>query len=567
MINTTPKNPEITLSNKKLAGLALFSSVLQYLSFFPANLGFLGWVSLVPFLLLVKAPVGRRAGWIIWVISFAQFLASLRWMMVADERMIATWILLSWWCSLFPWVAWRILRHLHGKIQDLPLAFLVPLVWVPLEHARAYLLTGFPWYYLAHTQHDSIYLLQTADFAGTQYLSLLVGMWNGWLADLLAVARPPWLGLSKSPVNRSALAFSGAIALTLLAFGLAYGAWRNRQVLESLTPGPLVVAMQANHPQSARNDASYFENIWEDYKGMLAGAKKFAPELIIWPETSFPFEIPIQSGQDGPLLGRRRDGQKDIEFSGPAQLLGSGVVILKDEKPLRRHNSSLLQDFQRGIVKRYDKIHRVPFGEYLPLKEIIPGMALLSPYGFDYSITAGEGFTRFPLLAKNGREYSFCTLICYEDSDFYLARLAAGADGQPPPDFLINQSNDGWFKGTEEHEQHLAVARFRSVETRKSLIRAVNMGITALVDPAGRVLNPESEEGIVDGFRINIQSTLLPSSQWNRFKARPVLLAANIPLTTMVSPYISVGDWLAWTLDSILILSLLATFRGSPSKT
>lgn len=567
MINTTPNNPEITLSNKKLAGLALFSSVLQYLSFFPANLGFLGWVSLVPFLLLVKAPVGRRAGWIIWVISFAQFLASLRWMMVADERMIATWILLSWWCSLFPWAAWRILRHLHGKIQDLPLAFLVPLVWLPLEHARAYLLTGFPWYYLAHTQHDSISLLQTADFAGTQYLSLLVGIWNGWLADLLSVARPPWLGLSKSPVNRSALAFSGAIALTLLAFGLAYGAWRSRQVLESLTPGPLVVAMQANHPQSARNDASYFENIWEDYKGMLARAKKFDPELIIWPETSFPFEIPIQSGQDGPLLGRRRDGQKDIEFSGPAQLLGSGVVILKDEKPFRRHNSSLLQDFQRGIVKRYDKIHRVPFGEYLPLKEIIPGMALLSPYEFDYSITAGEGFTRFPLLAKNGREYSFCSLICYEDSDFYLARLAAGADGQPPPDFLINQSNDGWFKGTEEHEQHLAVARFRSVETRKSLIRAVNMGITALVDPAGRVLNPESEEGIVDGFRVNIESPSLPSSQWNRFKARPVLLAANIPLTTMVAPYISVGDWLAWTLDSILILSLLATFRGSPSKT
>lgn len=562
-----PNSPERMLSYRKLAGLALFSSVLQYLSFFPANLGFLGWVSLVPFLLLVRAPVGNRAGWIIWSVSFAQFLASLRWMMVADERMIATWVLLSWWCSLFPWVAWRILRRFHGKIPELSLTFLAPLVWVPLEHARAYLLTGFPWYYLAHTQHDSINLLQTADFAGTQYLSLLVGMWNGWFADLVALVRPTLLGLTISRVNRPVLAFGGAMALTLLALGLGYGAWRNRQVLESLTPGPLVVAMQANHPQSARNDASYFENIWEDYKGMLARAKKFEPDLIIWPETSFPFEIPVQSGQDGPLLGRRRDGQKDIEFSGPPQLLGSGVVVLKDEKPFRRHNSSLLQDFQRGIVKRYDKIHRVPFGEYLPFRDIVPGMALLSPYEFDYSITAGEGFTRFPLLSKNGREYSFCTLICYEDSDFSLARLAAGADGLPPPDFLINQSNDGWFKGTEEHEQHLAVARFRSVETRKSLIRSVNMGITAFVDPAGRVLGPESEENIADGFRVHIESSPLPPSQWNRFKARTVLLAATIPLTTMVAPYISLGDWLAWTLDFLLVLSFLATFRERPGKT
>ncbi|MFM8934220.1 MAG: hypothetical protein ACKOS8_20335, partial [Gemmataceae bacterium] len=130
------------------------------------------------------SPQGPKAGWIIWAVSFCQYLASLRWMMVADERMIATWILLAWWCSLFPWVAWIFLRLLERKTR-LPLACSVTLLWVPLEHASAYLLTGFPWYYLAHTQHDSLALLQTADFAGTQFLSALVGMWNGWLADLL----------------------------------------------------------------------------------------------------------------------------------------------------------------------------------------------------------------------------------------------------------------------------------------------------------------------------------------------------------------------------------------------
>lgn len=544
------------LPARNLLGLVLVSSALQYLSFFPVNFGFLGWVALVPLLLTIKLTQGPRAGWIIWAIAFCQFLASLRWMMVADERMIATWVLLAWWCSLFPWAAWKILLLLDRK-TSLPLAFTAPLVWVPLEHARAYLLTGFPWYYLAHTQHDSLALLQTADFAGTQFLSALVAMWNGWLADLLSGAKrisPPW---PVRPVKRSVLAASGAMVLSMTAFGLAYGTWRIPQVENAITPGPLVVAMQADHPQSARNDAAYFERIWEDYKLLLARAKRFEPDLIIWPETSFPFEIPVRWGQEGPLLGRRKDGEKDPEFSGPAQLLGSGVVLLKDEKPFRRHNSSLFQDFKNGIVRRYDKIHRVPFGEYLPLRGIIPGMELLSPYEFDYSITAGDGFTRFPLSVAGGATYTFSTLICYEDSDFGLARQAAGADGLPPPDFLVNQSNDGWFKGTEEHEQHLAVARFRSVETRKALVRSVNMGVTAVVSPSGRVLEPTPDEGVPDGFRVGPDAAGLPANQWKNFKARPVLLAATVPITTVESPYLFFGDWLAWCLDCLLVLTVL----------
>jgi len=561
-MNTEPRYSQQSFQPaKKLFGLLLLSATFQYLSFFPVNWGFLGWFALVPFLLVVRIPQGPKAGWIIWAVSFCQYLASLRWMMVADERMIATWILLAWWCSLFPWVAWIFLRLLERKTR-LPLACSVPLVWVPLEHARAYLLTGFPWYYLAHTQHDSLALLQTADFAGTQFLSALVGMWNGWLADLLLRAKTPSNYGSLQPANRTVLAASGAIVLTLTAVGLAYGNWRIRQVESTITPGPLVVAMQADHPQSARNDASYFERIWEDYKVMLARAKRFDPDLIIWPETSFPFEIPVRWGQEGPLLGRRKDGEKDPEFSGPAQLLGSGVVILKDEKPFKRHNSSLFQDFHNGVVRRYDKIHRVPFGEYLPLKGIIPGMDLLSPYEFDYSITAGEGFTRFPLQSTRGERYTFSTLICYEDSDFWLARQAAGADGLPPPDFLVNQSNDGWFKGTEEHEQHLAVARFRSVETRKSLVRSVNMGVTAVVSPSGRVLEPSPTEGIPDGFRVGPESQGLPANQWKQFKARPVLLAAAVPLTSVESPYVGLGDWLAWSLDCLLGITLLWCLTG-----
>jgi apolipoprotein N-acyltransferase len=210
-----------TLPVKGLAGLLALSSLLQYLSFFPINWGFLGWFALVPFLWTVRVPQSPRAGWIIWAVSFCQYLASLRWMMVADERMIATWVLLAWWCSLFPWAAWKLLRVLDRK-TGLPLAFMVPLVWIPLEHARAYLLTGFPWYYLAHTQHDSVALLQTADFAGTQFLSALVAMWNGWLADLSLRANPKAVPGAAHRVNRPLLAINGAIVLALTALSLIH---------------------------------------------------------------------------------------------------------------------------------------------------------------------------------------------------------------------------------------------------------------------------------------------------------------------------------------------------------
>src|SRR5262249_13540143 len=134
-----------------------------------------------------------------------------------------------------------------------------------------------------------------------------------------------------------------------------------------------------------------------------------------------------------------------------------------------------------------------------------------------YSLTPGTNFTAFTVAAAGGRTFRFGVLICYEDSDADLARVYArpggpdgdfrwlnwrnpiergnrvsarpgGPDGAGPVDFLVNISNDGWFDGTEEHEVHLAICRFRAVECRRAVARAVNMGISAVIDPNGRVV-------------------------------------------------------------------------------
>jgi apolipoprotein N-acyltransferase len=168
-------------------------------------------------------------------------------------------------------------------------------------------------------------------------------------------------------------------------------------------------------------------------------------------------------------------------------------------------------------------------------------MNWLSPYDFDYSIRAGVEATRFP-LAWNGQNLSFCTLLCYEDSDFAQTRWAMNS--APPPDFWVNQSNDGWFQGTEEHAQHLATARFRTIETRRSMARAVNSGISALIDPLGRILAPSPIEGNI--WRANPSAAEVPHETWDRFKAMDMVLVGELPLCSAKAPYLNLGDWVAW---------------------
>jgi apolipoprotein N-acyltransferase len=200
-------------------------------------------------------------------------------------------------------------------------------------------------------------------------------------------------------------------------------------------------------------------------------------------------------------------------------------------------------DGQNPYAGRYDKMHLVPFGEYVPFRETLPWLKTFTPYSHDYSCTPGDQDTRLEIpRLRSGKElagernaanaapavYRFGVLICYEDTDPYLARQYNPASGRPNPvDFLVNMSNDGWFTGTEQHEQHLAIARFRAVEARRSLVRAVNMGISAIIDPDGRIV------------------ALPDNESWAKSKGMGVraIVVETIPLDTRTSYYARFGDW------------------------
>jgi apolipoprotein N-acyltransferase len=219
---------------------------------------------------------------------------------------------------------------------------------------------------------------------------------------------------------------------------------------------------------------------------------------------------------------------------------------------------------------RYDKIHLVPFGEYVPFKDRLPWMKAFSPYDFDYGIDSGEHLTRFTLGA-----YHFGVVICFEDTDPDLARgYVRTDDDHEPVDFLINTSNDGWWKGTSGHNEHLAISRFRAVETRRAVCRSVNMGISAVIDPNGRVLEPQTVKstGEMKFWEIkteNGQTNQLPVSRWSEFKKVAGVLIAAVPIDHRASLYAQWGDWLSWGCWALLGVGLLWSFLrriGKPAR-
>jgi apolipoprotein N-acyltransferase len=184
-------------------------------------------------------------------------------------------------------------------------------------------------------------------------------------------------------------------------------------------------------------------------------------------------------------------------------------------------------------------------------------MNRFAPYDYDYSIAPGKAQTRLPL-----GQHRFGVLICYEDTDTELARRYVDPE-EKQPDFLVNITNDGWFDGTAEHEQHLAICRFRAIESRRSIARCVNMGISAVVDGNGRVLAPEllgQGEG-AHLWEIGARPAELPEARWGDFKKKAGVLLATVPIDHRESLYARLGDWLPWTCWGLVAFLLLITMR------
>ncbi|RKY08102.1 MAG: apolipoprotein N-acyltransferase, partial [Planctomycetota bacterium] len=298
----------------------------------------------------------------------------------------------------------------------------------------------------------------------------------------------------------------------LIAPTLIYGHRRLGQTPEHVTAGPLVGSVQPNIPSEIKESPESGDTILDDLTSAGKACFDAGAEFVAWPETIVLSSLNsgyVDLCQEGtrPKIYDRiiSDHTKDTGYV----LLGahSADVDVATMTITDRYNSAFLYT-PAGLQdpKRYDKMHLVPFGEYIPFKESAPfiyrWILNLSPYDYDYNLTKGAEFTTFEMKTDN-KKYGFGALICYDDTDPKIARRMVVSDaGAEKADWLVNISNDGWYVRYKnekvlpsvELSQRTAITAFRAVENRVSIIRSVNTGISCLIDSTGLI-----RDGFISG--------------------------------------------------------------------
>jgi len=519
--------------------LATMSGCLLWLSFPPAEWSWSAWVALVPLFFLIpsrRSPASLYLG--SWLGGFVFWFLSIHWIWWTDESAWLGWVVMALALS-FWWPGFLFLARFATQKLGLPVMLSAPIFWVALEYLRAYVLTGFPWYYLAHSQYRQVYLTQIADFSGALGLSFLIAMTNAFVVEL---ATRPLFRLGPGPMNWVRLVRGQKARIVVMVVGivgtLAYGAFRVSTA--RFRPGPRIAMIQSGEFQSMdpakRKSSATLRGLYESL-AVKAARFKLRPDLIVWPETSYPFgHVRVDPKLTPEALDRQakeidpdglgsfwktRGGDIAADIARLMESVRVPMMIGATTHDFRvsgysRYNSALL--FQAGReLQTYHKLHLVPFGEYVPLLKTLPWLIRLTPFqGTNlHFLDHGADLAWFDL-----GPYRLAAAICFEDTiPQVVRRFFSEAPGGRKPDLLVNLSNDGWFGQTSEHEMHLAVSIFRCIENRVPLARAVNTGISAMIDGNGRIVRSLA-------------------------KTTVDVLVAEAPLDDRVSLYSRFGDWL-----------------------
>jgi len=511
----------------------LLHAGLFALAFPPYNLWPLSYLALIPIALLaLRATSRRRAVLSVWFMSTLAWLWVQRWLMdVTGPGYVLLAIAQGAFPSLFVWML-ATLRPRGGKplVPGMTNVLLVPLLWVGTEMLRGspLFLSGYPWFFLAHPLIAQPVLCQAADLLGTYFVSFTAAMFAGLLCDVLTL--PMFHKARVSLTLRASL----SVFVATQAFVLGYGMWRVSQTnaIERNGMAIRIAAVQTNLPQNNKmawlpdqqtTDFAHFISLTrliEDSAGQVQPL-----DLIAWPETMVPglamnieamretkrFENTLGGTLPSVTFFNEQLSALAQELHTPLLVGGSAADNLKygfgppgapeAEGPITRdftarYNSAFLFDSGGRLAEqRYDKIHRTPFGEVIPIAHAWPGVQQwllnLGARGMRFDLGAGKAFTRLevPLAGKARPSLFVGTPICFESTMPYVCRRLAHPANAPPADVLINLTNDGWFgpiKGGRE--QHLQIGRFRCIENRVPMLRAANTGISAAIDSAGRFI-------------------------------------------------------------------------------
>jgi len=333
------------------------------------------------------------------------------------------------------------------KRTAVPAYLLVAPVWVVLEYARGVVMTGFPWAFLGHSQYSFLPFIQVASVTGTYFISFLIAAVNGIVFSLWAR-------------KKVSLIWTAAV-LVLIGASLVYGFVR----LQHRDAEPLKAAIvQGNIGQDVKWDDGFKMMTVSRYYRLSFGLAQNA-DLIVWPETAMPFIIDRDINaykyvKAVPVMLRSR-----LLF-GTVGLGGKGSLL----------NSVHYVDVSGQTAAIYNKVHLVPFGEYTPIVSYFPFLEKITAIGAYFM--PGEGHA--PVVTDLGK---VGVLICFEGIFPYITNETVRGGAQ----VLVNVTNDAWYNRTSAPFQHFAFYVFRAIETDRYVLRAANTGISAVIDPRGRI--------------------------------------------------------------------------------
>jgi apolipoprotein N-acyltransferase len=537
--------------------LALVSGVALALAFPIFNFPLLAWISLAILILAVLGATPRYALFLGWLQGAVFYALSVPWFYGVMRQygplpVVAAsgvFMLVVFACAVFHaafafGVAWS------GRLGADRACLAAPFLWVSMEFLLLHLPhIGFPWNLLGYAAAGNLAFVQLTVITGIFGLSLLVAAYNAllaWTAVQLAAEKfPSFVGRAfrhdiKSAISSGVLTPGGVKAHFPAASQAAHGNKRALWIWVCVTivlgivalAGPRFVPqapsdhvahlVQTNFPVSMNYPKDWMQthtSELDELEQISIGAARKIPGVVIWPEVPAPFIF-----QEAPFLTR---AQRIARGAG-----GGFLVGVEDLKPLPNHeigvtNSAALLGPAGELDSLYDKIHLVPFSEYVPWRKWLFFARDLTGLVGDFQHGTQYKIGRFP-----GGPFS--VFICYEaifPNEVRRFTLAGAA-------LFVNISDDGWFGGSSAPSQHLAMARVRAVENRRWLLRDTNTGITVSVDPYGRIVArlPADIRGQLDapyGFR------------------------------TDITPYARWGDWLAWLCVIATLMLLLLSARDA----
>ena len=493
--------------------LALASGVLFALSFPNVALGWLMFVALLPLFIALAGAKGpwesfflgwssHMVAWLLmvpWVIRVMSHYGGLP-LPVGIAIFVAMAIYLGLYGGIFGFLFWRLNPGILFRRW-----LLVAMAWVAVEFFRSFaLMGGFPWNLIATALIDYTPLVQFDRVAGPYALGVLLLLPSITIAWLM-VARPR--GIERIIVS--------ALVVIVVVVWWATGLVAAKLVMRpNGTPMAHAALLQPNISQEMRWDQSNLGALFQKMMSMTDAAARGGAEVVIWPESTVPLSYARTDFFKDAIESLSRTRGVDI-------ILGS--IAEDGQSPRKLWNAAFLVSGGKTIG-HYDKIRLVPFGEYVPFRKMLFFAGKLVHDVGDFQFGTNDS----PLAGR----FVYGPAICYEVvfPEIPRTQVVHGAN------VLVTITNDAWYDGTSAPRQHLNMARMRAVETDRYLLRAGTTGISALVDPTGRILKelPMGAEGTID---------------------------APFQTRTTRTPYVRYGDWFGWLAMGGVVVAALRRRR------